>query len=564
MSLRINVSCLIFSDGTKVNLSCGDVVIIVGPNNVGKSASLSDIDQFLRTRQFYHPIFQDIIVDMDGTDDELISYLNSEFRRPSHNNLAEYVLPGSDIYVRDAQHYWHSKEQHGLNNLASAFVDHLSTGARLGNQSAPGIRFSADAPSHPIHRLYKNPHLEDRLSGYFRKAFGQDLIVHRLSGNDVPLYSGLRPAEPSGRAGHQQYYAEVERLTKLERQGDGMKSFVSIALFSFVLPKNVLLIDEPEAFLHPPQANLLARMLVQEKPKDQQLFIATHSADVIRGILDAARSKATEASAPEAARNTSKLEGQTSEAVSEKQSGNIKRKSTSRIKIIRLLVRNGKNIACELRPEHLEKFWSDPLLRYSNIIDGLFHDGVVICEADGDCRFYAAMLDAIRDLTADAHAADLLFTHGGGKARIAAITRALKALDVPVRVIADFDVLSEEQPLRSIIEALGSPWDGNILSDWKLLKYSIDHKKPHLETEDVISAIQRELSKVKEKHFPAEASKRIREILSRTSAWAQTKATGKAFVPSGEPFHCLERLLGKFQTIGLFVVPVGELERWDP
>lgn len=157
MPLRINVCRLIFSDDTEIKLSSGDVVIIVGPNNVGKSASLSDIDQFLRTRQFYHPMFRDIIVDMSGTFDELISYLDSEFKRPTHNNRAEYVLPGSDLYVMDAQAYWHSKEQHGLNNLAPAFVDHLSTGARLGNQSAPGISFSADAPSHPIHRLYKNP-----------------------------------------------------------------------------------------------------------------------------------------------------------------------------------------------------------------------------------------------------------------------------------------------------------------------------------------------------------------------------------------------------------------------
>ncbi|MEV0989569.1 hypothetical protein [Streptomyces sp. NPDC049949] len=38
-----------------------------------------------------------------------------------------------------------------------------------------------------------------------------------------------------------------------------------------------------------------------------------------------------------------------------------------------------------------------PSLRYSNIISGLFHDGVVLCESEGDCQFYAASFDVTKD-----------------------------------------------------------------------------------------------------------------------------------------------------------------------
>jgi hypothetical protein len=45
-------------------------------------------------------------------------------------------------------------------------------------------------------------------------------------------------------------------------------------------------IDEPEAFLHPPQARLIGSSLVQDRRDNRQLFIATHSADILSGVLN--------------------------------------------------------------------------------------------------------------------------------------------------------------------------------------------------------------------------------------------------------------------------------------
>ena len=55
------------------------------------------------------------------------------------------------------------------------------------------------------------------------------------------------------------------RTTPLKRQGDGMRSFASVVLhlLATVTP-SILMLDEPEAFLHPPQARLLGTSLLRK------------------------------------------------------------------------------------------------------------------------------------------------------------------------------------------------------------------------------------------------------------------------------------------------------------
>jgi len=65
-----------------------------------------------------------------------------------------------------------------------------------------------------------------------------------------------------------------------------MRSFVGVCYYSLIGSLARVLIDEPEAFL-PQQARLLGTMLARESPKNRQFFLATHSGDFLRGVLDA-------------------------------------------------------------------------------------------------------------------------------------------------------------------------------------------------------------------------------------------------------------------------------------
>jgi hypothetical protein len=230
------------------------------------------------------------------------------------------------------------------------------------------------------------------------------------------------------------------------------------------------------------------------------------------------------------------------------------------VKVIRIRRNGDTNSVRLLSNDRIKELWGDPLLRYSNILDGLFHESVVVCEADADCRFYAAVLDAaLASKSYDVKRPDLMFTHCGGKARLSVVIRALREVDVPVRAIADFDVLSEEEPLKSIAESLGIAW-AEIQTDWRTVKTAVDSKKPDLNTDDVKKEIIDLLNSISTPIFPPKAKTDIQTILKRSSPWAHAKDVGKAYVPSGDPTKACERLLGKLRAGGLFVVEVGELE----
>ena len=113
-----------------------------------------------------------------------------------------------------------------------------------------------------------------------------DMIVHRNAGNQVPVYVGDKPKPLQGDDRVSiDYIRKLEKLSPIQTQGDGMRSFLGILLFTMLEHETVLMVDEPEAFLHPPQARHLGSFLVSEVGSYRQLFVATHSGDVLRGML---------------------------------------------------------------------------------------------------------------------------------------------------------------------------------------------------------------------------------------------------------------------------------------
>ena len=108
----------------------------------------------------------------------------------------------------------------------------------------------------------------------------------------------------------------------------------------------------------------------------------------------------------------------------------------------------------------------DPFLRYSALLEGIFYKNVVLCEGDADCMFYS-MLNSAADMK-DAKGTETLFTHCGGKQRMAKVIGALKELKVDIKVIPDFDVLNNESILKELVQVCGGEW-GQIERDYNVL-----------------------------------------------------------------------------------------------
>lgn len=522
MATRIWVSEIKFSNDTSLQFDKDDIIVLVGPNNAGKSASLKEAASLLKSKNNRGKVLKDISIEKEGDENGLFSLLDNSATKNFDSS------PGQILYQGFGFNIWESSVKNifnhhtkGIGELFSLFVNILTTEQRLSAANpAQSIKLTTQAIQHPIHSLQKDDSLEQRFSDYFKQAFGMDLIVHRNAGNEVPLYIGQKPMPKDGEDRvSSSYLRELEKLDLLHEQGDGMRSFVGVLLNAFISSHSILFIDEPEAFLHPPQARLLGKMLAKDLPKERQLFLSTHSEDFLKGLLDAGISK---------------------------------------LKIIRIQRDGSINRVSSLTSSDIDSIWNDSLLRHSNVLNGLFHSKVVICESDSDCRFFSAVLSTQFDNTTSI-APDILFIHCGGKHRMPTAIKALKKLNVPIKVVADFDVLNDINPLKEIFEDLGGNWT-DIENDWKIVKKEIEQKRPEFLTADVKKEIESTLNSTTERIFPKGKIIEIQRALKKASAWTEAKEVGKAYIPSGNATQAFEKIQGKLKEKGFLILEVGELE----
>lgn len=522
MKPRVWIQSITFNDQTKIDLDKNDVIVFVGPNNSGKSAALRGLDLGVGSIARCGPVIQNIALGYDGTSDNVLEWLQKiGIQSPQDLANKEVRTPYGAFHLNNVGNMW-SNIRSGISGLSRVFCKLLAAEQRLLiSKPAPSIALSRETATNPIHHLYRDDELREQVSESFKKAFGIDLLVHYGAGNEIPLHTGIEPPRTleTDRVS-QSYISNLEKLPRLETQGDGMRSFAGVLLEMVTGHCSILLIDEPEAFLHPPQARLLGQLLVSKRQQDHQLFISTHSGDLLRGLLDS---------------------------------------NASNVRIIRLS-RDNTNInhIHQLKNDEVNVVWKDPLLRYSNILDGVFHEHVVACESDSDCRFYAAVTDALTDSSnANTRKPDVLFTHCGTKSRLAMIVKSLKHLGVPVSVITDFDILQTHDILKQIVDAAGGCWE-DLVSDWKTVSQSISAKNPDRSADTIKSEIEAILNRTpsKSSSFPEDAVKNIKETLKNSSPWSTAKTTGKSYVPSGTPTSAYNKLIANLENLSIFVVPV--------
>ena len=512
MSLGFYINEITFNNGNTFSIERDDIVVFVGPNNSGKSASIREINNLLQDNLRTNTIIvKKINIIREGEKDEIINLIETNSLIDKFNYIKGLSY---DIYKPSLENYINNFNK-GLGTATNFFANNLNTESRIiSSNPAKNIRVTQEQVQNPIHFLQKDDNLEKILNTYFNQAFGTDLILHRLAGSEVPFYVGKTPDFEEGEdRASRSYLEKLEKLDLLHEQGDGMRSFVGVILNSFVPYFRILFIDEPEAFLHPPQARLLGKMLAKELSDNKQIFLSTHSEDFLKGLLET---------------------------------------NSKRLKILRI-ERNGdiNNISI-LNSSDIEVVWKDSILRHSNILSGLFHSKVILCESDSDCRLFSAILSSIYEDSGNI-VPDILFTHCGGKHRMPVVVKALRKLNVPVTVVADFDILNNVNPLKDLYIDLGGNWD-DVENDWKLVKDEIDRKRPELQSKDLKEEIQKIFDSNSERIFPKEKIKLIENTLKKASAWSEAKKVGKSFIPNGNPSQAFERIQQKFKSLGLFIL----------
>lgn len=122
--------------------------------------------------------------------------------------------------------------------------------------------------------------INERVQG----AFATQLILDREAFSEVEFRLGNLKDLP---ANDSERRHAIRSLPRLDEQGDGIRSFGGALVALACTSRPIIMIDEPEAFLHPPQAYLMGRAIAQWKNEGAQIFVATHSAEVLQGMVGA-------------------------------------------------------------------------------------------------------------------------------------------------------------------------------------------------------------------------------------------------------------------------------------
>lgn len=516
----IKVRSLTFSDGTKISIGPSDIVVLVGPNNSGKSKALDQIQNHLIGEKKDAIVLKKIEFLRSGSSSEVEEFI----AKNSVKIDDEYCGYQFKVKAKLIPELWGENSVYFRRDFVSAFCMNVVSETRIQDSNpATSVSFLNDPPTHPIHMLYKDERLERQISKYFERAFNQELIVFRMGGASVPLLVGHRPKLKNNKDRLSiEYNRQLEKCAEpLESQGDGMRSFATVVLHLFapIIP-SIVLLDEPEAFLHPPQARLLGELIAAKMQEHKQVFLTTHSTDIIQGLLATSR-------------------------------GNLR--------ILRVERHNDINLIKELDKDRVKKISSDPLVRQSVALAGVFHKRVVICESDSDCMFYESIMN-LRNVNSGSNP-DVQFVHTAGKYRIPKLSKALFDLGVQVDIIVDIDVLREENLLQKIYESLGGNWE-NIQSDFGIVHSSIESDVSLRRTQATIAEFRRifdQLDRVKSEHQLKDWQD-IQSILKRVSPWSTLKLAGENAIPNGRASQRYDILKSRLSHQGVWIVPVGELE----
>jgi energy-coupling factor transporter ATP-binding protein EcfA2 len=423
-----------------LRLEPGVVTLLVGPNSSGKSRALAELYAWAQGSSAQGLVVRDATAEIPDNTEDVLKVLDDyvqEDPRPSVVRIAAPAVPGVGggqeefplqqlaealaqpdddglpEHLRGARRRWTLRWFSALWSGRERFS--LAQDQALGHLQRP--------PENHLQVLFRDDELRKRVRTMIYEAFDMYFVLDPTEPGQVRMrLSAVPPPNPTVERGLDEPAIAFHRNTlALHEQSDGIQCYVGMLVTLLSSRLRLILVDEPEAFLHPPLARRLGGALsAVARERNARLVAATHSADFLRGCVESAA-------------------------------------STS---IVRLTYERQTNAATAraLNTNELRPLMAEPLLRSTRALEGLFHRAVVVGESDADRAFY----DEInrRLVAAGRGIADAQFINAQNWSTEGRVIGPLRRLGVPTVGILDLDTLwNSKSEWRSIYRAVGLPDD---------------------------------------------------------------------------------------------------------
>ena len=512
-----------------LELKRDDIVVFVGPNNVGKSRILKDLRNYI----IKDPISNKIIVKNVEYEEENFNKENMEayflrnFPQTEFGRYSVNIGYTGQIYTYGEHEFGEISKGGGF--FYKTLFSFLSTEERL-NMTAP--IYLANIQQNKVsfnimRKLEKDENAIKRLNKVLNSCFGKGVDITETEYQNS-LYKVYKFGEEDEineiiKSNTRNAISKLETLEDLSEQGDGIRSAVAILSSLIAEEHSIYFMDEPETFLHPPQARVLGNNIV-ELSEGKQCFISTHNIDLIKGILE---------------------------------------KKSNRVKIVKIDRDGDKNKIDQLKSESIEKISDDKNLKYSNILDGLFYKQVVLCENESDCKFYAAVLENVCQTTYQ----NTLFCGVGGKSQFKMVGPLLKDAKINYIVIADLDLIDDKERLKGLVDSIEENKYDEIKNDHSDFLTLFESEKKITKRKQL--EIKKEIIEIfdasKSDEYMSEANaKKIKSLLKNVNSLSLLKEEGSKSVPEGDCKNKYKKILKTLESLNVYLVECGEIENFVP
>lgn len=521
---------ILLTSGGRISVARGGVTAVVGGNNVGKSTLLREIMSLISANPHSpsapNKVVHDLTASRSGDVTDLIAWLSE------HASIAgDAINPtfvrhqAGPVHVSEIVSFWnHQADRFG--SLGSFLAFYANAQQRFAVTGSVEMRAQlSDPPVHPIHTLENEPDRLKDVSGITENLFGTPLTLDRLARMMHLRVGKLDMPAPPIDAVTPEYREAMERLPTLDDQGDGIRGFMGILLPLVTGSYPLVVIDEPEAYLHPPQAHALGRLLGDLAMSGQiQVIVATHDQDFLAGLLS----------------------------------------SKAPVSVVRVN-RDGQDVnAHQLNQRDLRDVWNDPTLRYTNVLEGLFHRLAVLAEGEGDCSYLWAAADfAYQNGLSGIPPNEVLFVPTGGKDRMPKIAKILAAAQVPQVAAPDLDILQDREKVKSLVLALGGDWDQALDDLYARATQPVRGSVGPARVEHVLNAIQAVLEPRRNDPYTAELRAEVSANLRVEGPWKKVKKHGLSEF-GGAAGPAIRELLAALRHRRVVPVEQGELEQLAP